>query len=68
MQTKVNSMPAKFFVTFLGYLLAVLVIGAVFINTVFDHPVVEFWILLLLPCFGVPILASVALSRIDSDA
>ncbi len=58
-------MPAKFFGTFLGYVLIVLAIGASFIYFTFDKSVVEYWILLLLPCFGVPILTSVALSKVD---
>lgn len=61
----VINMPAKFFGTFLGYVLIVLAVGALFIHFTFDKPVVEYWILLLLPCFGVPILTSVALSKID---
>ena len=61
----VIKMPAKFFGTFLGYILIVLAVGAVFISFAFEKPVVEYWILLLLPCFGIPILTSVALSKVD---
>ncbi|WP_374668495.1 hypothetical protein [Acinetobacter sp.] len=59
-------MPIKFFTTFLVYILAVMVVGALLISFVPEKPLVEYWILLLLPCFGIPILTAVAFSKIDA--
>ncbi|MGE8684247.1 MAG: hypothetical protein ACN6OV_07145 [Acinetobacter sp.] len=56
-------MPAKFFNTFLGLIALVMVLGAIIINFGFDKPMVEYWILFLLPCFGVPILTSVLITK-----
>ncbi|CAM4330808.1 hypothetical protein [Acinetobacter pragensis] len=61
-------MPIKFFGTFLAYIVIVMAIGALFINFTFEKPLVEYWILLLLPLFGVPILSTVALAKIDQQA
>nr|WP_315278447.1 hypothetical protein [uncultured Acinetobacter sp.] len=59
-------MPARFFGIFLGLIAAVLIIGGLFINMISgEDTVVEYWILLLLPCFGIPILSAVCLKEID---
>ena len=58
-------MPARFFGIFLGLIAAVLVIGGLFINMISEETVVEYWILLLLPCFGVPILSAVCIKEIE---
>ena len=59
-------MPARFFGIFLGLIAAVLIIGGLFINMISgEATVVASWILLLLPCFGVPILSAVCLKEID---
>lgn len=56
-------MPAKFFSIFFACIALVMVVGALIINLGFDKPMVEYWILLLLPCFGVPILTSVMITK-----
>ncbi len=56
-------MPAKFFSRFLGLIALVMVLGAIIINFVVAKPMVEYWILLLLPCFAVPILTSVMITK-----
>ena len=59
-------MPARFFGIFLGLIAAVLIIGGLFINMISgEATVVEYWILLLLACFGIPILSAVCLKEID---
>lgn len=59
-------MPARFFGIFLGLIAAILIIGGIFINMISgEASVVEYWILLLLPCFGIPILSAVCLKEID---
>lgn len=55
----------KFFVLFASCIALVLILGTVFIKAISDHNVVEFWILLMLPCFGVPILTAVLISKSD---
>ncbi|MFC6053138.1 hypothetical protein A6M14_13260 [Acinetobacter sp. Ac_877] len=55
----------KFFVLFASCLALVLVLGTVFIKAFSDHNVVEFWILLMLPSFGVPILTAVLISKTE---
>lgn len=59
-------MPAKFFNIFLGLIALVMILGALIINFGFDKPMVEYWILLLLPCFGIPILTSVLITKDES--
>ncbi|WP_180155435.1 hypothetical protein [Acinetobacter sp. YH12045] len=56
-------MPAKFFSRFLGLIALVMVLGAIVINFVVAKPIVEYWILLLLTCFAVPILTSVMITK-----
>ncbi|MDM1753513.1 hypothetical protein HX122_00545 [Acinetobacter towneri] len=59
-------MPARFFGIFLGLIAAILIIGGIFINMISgEASVVEYWILLLLPCFSIPILSAVCLKEID---
>lgn len=55
----------KFFVLFASCLALVLILGTILIKTISDHNVVEFWILLMLPCFGVPILTAVLISKTE---
>lgn len=55
----------KFFVLFASCLALVLVIGTILIKTMSDHNVVEFWILLMLPSFGVPILTAVLIGKTE---
>lgn len=55
----------KFFVLFASCLALVLILGTILIKTISDHNVVEFWILLMLPCFGVPILTAVLIGKTE---
>lgn len=57
----------KFFMLFAGCLAAVLIIGTIFIQSITDFNVVEYWILLMLPAFGIPILSSVMFSKHETD-
>ena len=57
----------KFFILFASCLAIVLIFGSIFINTITDHTVIEFWILLMLPSFGVPILTAVMFSKSDEQ-
>ena len=57
----------KFFMLFAGCLAAVLVLGTVFIQAITEHNVVEYWILLMLPAFGIPILSAVLFSQHETD-
>ena len=57
----------KFFILFASCLALVLILGSIFINAITNHTVVEFWILLMLPSFGVPILTAVMFSKSDEQ-
>ena len=53
----------KFALKFLGIFLSVLVLGVVLISVFFDKPPVEFWILLVPICFGLPVILSVLIAE-----
>ncbi len=55
----------KFFVLFASCLALVLVVGTILIKTLSDHNLVEFWILLMLPSFGVPIFTAILISKTE---
>lgn len=56
----------RFFMLFAACLATVLIVGTVFIKLSAEQNMVEYWILLMLPAFGVPILASALLSPDES--
>ncbi|ENV33312.1 hypothetical protein F960_02339 [Acinetobacter gerneri DSM 14967 = CIP 107464 = MTCC 9824] len=53
----------KFTFKFLSIFISVLILGAIFIKAFFNNAPIEYWILLIPICFGLPIIASVLLTR-----
>ena len=55
----------QFFTLFGGLLAFVLIVGALFIKLFSSQNLVEYWILLMLPAFAVPILTSALISKTE---
>lgn len=53
----------KFAVRFLSVFISVLIISTVFIKVLFNNAPIEYWILLVPICFGLPIILSVFLTK-----
>lgn len=57
----------KFFILFASTLAIVLILGSLLIISTSHQHVVDFWVLMLIPSFAIPILTAVIFAKTEED-